>query len=117
MTIDMGSLPSRQGNKKPRHGLSKSGVIETGPLIPLTNVKQPFMVQILDVDSSNPPGVNPSKRPIGPLDSGPKTLLRSEGLAWDRFKQAVSDKDVAICCDMSVKEFELSTVHNLFKVL
>ena len=74
-------------------------------------------MQILDMDLSNPPNVTPSKRPTGPPDSGPKTLLRSEGLARDRFKQAVSDKDFAICCDMSVKEFERSTVHDLFKVL
>ena len=29
----------------------------------------------------------------------------------------MSDKDVAICYDMSMKEFERSTVHELFKVL
>ena len=45
------------------------------------------------------------------------TLLRSEGFAWERFQQVVSDEDVAICSDMSVKEFEQSTVHDLFKVL
>ena len=117
MTIDIGSLPSHQGNKKPRHGMSKSRVIKIGPLIFPANVKQPFTVQILDVDLSNPPDVIPSKRPTGPPNSGPKTLLRSEGLAQDRFKQVVSDKDVAICYDMSMKEFERSTVHNLFKVL
>ena len=29
----------------------------------------------------------------------------------------MSDEEVAICSDMSVKEFEQSTVHDLFKVL
>ena len=63
-----------------------------------------------DVDPSKPP-------PVGPPDNGPMNLLRSEGLAWDRFKQAVTDKDIAICYDMFVKKFERSTVHDLFKVL
>ena len=45
------------------------------------------------------------------------TLLRSEGFAWERFQQVVSDEDVTICSDMSVKEFEQSIVHDLFKVL
>ena len=34
------------------------------------------------------------------------TLLRSEGLAWNKFKQAETNKDIAICYDMFVKEFE-----------
>jgi len=38
------------------------------------------------------------------------TLLRSEGLAWERFQQVVPEEDVAICYDMSVKEFERSTI-------
>ena len=73
-------------------------------------------MKILDLDLSNPPNVTLSKPSTEPPNSGPKTLLRSEGVAWDRFKQAVSDMDVAIYYDMSVKEFEQSTVYNLFKV-
>ena len=45
------------------------------------------------------------------------TLLRSEGLAWERFQQVVFKEDIAIYYDMFVKEFERSTVHDLFKVL
>jgi len=44
------------------------------------------------------------------------TLLENEGLAWERFNQAVTNEVVAVCYDMSMKEFERSTVHNLFKV-
>ena len=74
------------------------------------------MVQILDMDPSNPPDATLSKTPTGPPNSGLITLLRSENLVWDRFKQDVSDKDITICYDMSVKEFERSTIHDLFKV-
>ena len=52
-----------------------------------------------------------------PPSGSPMTLLRSEGLAWERFQQAVYEEDVAICYNMSVKEFERSIVHDLFKVL
>ena len=43
-------------------------------------------------------------------------LLENEDLAWEWFQQAVIDKNVVVCYDMSLKEFERSTVHDLFKV-
>ena len=43
------------------------------------------------------------------------TLLRNEALAWNRFKTVLKEDDVMACYDMSVKEFERSTVHDLFK--
>ena len=68
-------------------------------------------------DSLPHPSANPSKpSPTEPPDSGLMTFLRSEGLAWDRFKQAMTDKDIAICYNIFLKEFERSTVHDLFKV-
>lgn len=115
-TVDMGSPPSRRGIKKPRHNSSKFGVVETSLFISPAIAKQPSTVQILDVDPSNPLDATPAKTPTSPPDNDLMTLLRNEGLAWDRFKQAVSDKDIAICYDMYVKEFERSTVHDLFKV-
>ena len=44
------------------------------------------------------------------------TLLRSETLVWHRFKQIVKTEDVSICYDMSMREFEPSMIHDLFKV-
>ena len=43
-------------------------------------------------------------------------LVENEDLAWERFQKAMTDEDVATCYDMSLKEFEHSTVHDLFKV-
>ena len=51
-------------------------------------------------------GVNISK----PSNAAPMTLLESEDLAWEKFNQVVTDEDVAICYDMSMKEFEHSIV-------
>ena len=44
------------------------------------------------------------------------TLPKNEDLAWEKFQQVVNDEDIAVCYDMSLKEFEHSIVHNLFKV-
>ena len=111
--IDMGSLPSHRGHKKARHRSSKSGLVKACSVVPLAPAKQPSTLQILDLDSSNPPKATSSKPPSG----SPMTLLRSEGLAWERFQQVVFKEDIAIYYDMFVKEFERSTVHDLFKVL
>jgi len=43
-------------------------------------------------------------------------LLENKDLAWERFVKAVTGEDVAMCYDMSLKEFEHSAVHDLFKV-
>jgi len=43
-------------------------------------------------------------------------LVEYEDLAWERFQKAVTDEDMAACYDMSLKEFENFTVHDLFKV-
>ena len=43
-------------------------------------------------------------------------LVENEDLAWERFEKVVSDEDIAACYDMSLKDFEHSGVHDLFKV-
>ena len=43
-------------------------------------------------------------------------IIENEDLAWECFRKAVSSKDIAVCYDMSLKDFEHSGVHDLFKV-
>ena len=43
-------------------------------------------------------------------------LVENEDLAWEPFQKAVTNKDVVACYDMSLKGFEHSVVHDLFKV-
>ena len=43
-------------------------------------------------------------------------LIENEDLAWERFEKVMSDEDIAICYDISLKDFEHSDVHDLFKV-
>ena len=114
-TLDTGSHLNCRGNKKPKHGLftlSNPLVIETNPSIPSTASNQPL------TNKNALPNASSSLKPFAtaPLKSCPLTLLRSEGLAWDRFQWVVTNKDVTICYDMSVKKIERSTVHDLFMV-
>ena len=47
----------------------------------------------------------------------PTNIAENEDLAWERFGEAVKDEDINFCHDMSLKDFENSGVHDLFKVL
>ena len=111
--LDTSNLPNYRGKKKQK---VDSSTPSTTPIMvlnhatPVAKPKVDASPTHLDVDPSKPPS-------IGPPDNGPMTLLRSEGLAWDRFKQAVIDKDITICYNMFVKKFERSIVLDLFKIL
>ena len=43
-------------------------------------------------------------------------IIENEDLAWERFQRVVLDEDINVCYDMSLKDFEHSGVHDLFKV-
>ena len=43
-------------------------------------------------------------------------IIENEDLAWERFEKAMSNEDIVVCYDMSLKDFEHSGVHDLFKV-
>ena len=114
--FDLGSLPSCRG-KKARHGLSQ--VVKSS--LPSS---QPF-VHIFYMDSSTPIMTNTSKTPPSkttvlassqPCEKTPTNIIENEDLAWECFQIAVLDEDINICYDMSLKEFEYSGVHDLFKV-
>ena len=44
-------------------------------------------------------------------------IIENENLAWERFQKAVTDEDINVCYNMSLKDFEHSGVHDLFKVI
>ena len=83
-TVDLGSLPSWRSHKKSKHGSSKSGVINLGSIVPPASAKPPF-AQVLNLDSSSPVKVTPSKPAKTTLSKPPRsipmTLLESEDLA------------------------------------
>ena len=68
---------------------------------------------------------SPSKTPLSkttvPATSQPSAhvltnIIENENLAWECFQKAVTDEDINVCYDMSLKDFEHSGVHDLFKV-
>ena len=101
--LDMGNLPSRQGNKKQK---VDSSMLPTTLVMVLDLAASVAKTMTSKVEDSLPCSGADLSNPVGPLDNGPMTLLRSEGLAWDRFKQVVTDKDITIYYDMFMKEFE-----------
>ena len=109
-SLDLGNLPNRRG-KKAKHGSSQ--VVK--PNIPSS---QP--VKIYDVDSSIPIETTPSKTTVPatsqPSQHVPSNIIENEDLAWERFQKAILDEDINVCYDMSLKDFEHSGVHDLFKV-
>ena len=79
----------------------------------------PPSIQIFDVDSSTPVDVTPSKTTptySQPSQRIPMNIIENEDLACERFGKAMSDEDITVCYDMSLKDFEHSGVHDLFKV-
>ena len=119
--LDIGNLPSRRG-KKAKHVPSQAVKPNSPP--PQSSIR------IYDVDSSTPTETTLSKTPpskthpskmTAPATSQPSALvptniIENENLAWERFQKAVMDEDINICYDMSLKDFEHSGVHDLFKV-
>ena len=115
--LDIGNLPSRRG-KKAKHVPSQIAKPNLPPPQP--------SIEIYDVDSYTPTETTPSKTPPSkttvPATSQPSThvptnIIKNENLAWERFQKAVTDEDINVCYDMSLKDFEHSGVHDLFKVM
>ena len=113
--VDLGNLPSRRREKKVKHKSSKPKDVQPAP-----TVHEPVDVQILDSEPKDSPMQVPSivKTPSTslPPPQAPQHLIGNEDLAWERFKMAVTDEDVSACYNMSLKDFEHSGVHDLFKV-
>ena len=80
---------------------------------------------MFDVDSSTPVETTPSQTPPSkftvstssqPSQKVSSNIIENEDLAWEHFKNVVTDEDINTCYNMSLKDFEHSGVHDLFKV-
>ena len=114
----MGDLPSRRGREKKHKSTKPQDVKSTPPVF-----NQRSLVQILNLDSEpkDPPSKKVSSTVHAPTSSlpfkdVPQHLLGNEDLAWERFTTAVTDVDVSACYNMSLRDFEHSGIHDLFKV-
>ena len=66
--------------------------------------------------SKTPPFKTTTPASSQPCEKIPTNIIENEDLAWERFQIAVLDEDINTCYDMSLKEFEHSGIHDLFKV-
>lgn len=109
--IDKSNLPNCHNPKKLK--MDPSNTIKT-PFIELNppNLEAPIVDTPL-INQDIGPSVSPTAMPT---INESMTLLKSETLAWHKFNQAMKTEDVSICYDMSMREFEHSTIHDLFKV-
>ena len=79
----------------------------------------PVQTTLSSVQPENPPpSTAKTSYRIHPsvLTKRPPNLVLDEDYAWKTFKGVITDKEVSACYDMSVKDFERSTIHNIFKV-
>ena len=118
LRVDLGDLPSRCGREK-KHKTTKPQDIKSLPLV--SNLGSPVQILTLDSEPKDPPSKKVSSivhEPTSSLPSKevPQHLLGNEDLAWERFTTAVTDVDVFASYNMSLKDFEHSGVHDLFKV-
>ena len=128
-------LPQVKNEKIYRRGLtwviSQVGVVgrkhkSTKPLDvksppPVSNQGSPVQILNLDSEPKDPPSNKVSSTVHAPTSSlpskeVPQHLLGNEDMAWERFTTAVTDADVSTYNNMSLKDFEHSGVHDLFKV-
>ena len=117
LRVDLGDLPSRRGREK-KHKSSKPQDVKS-PLA--SNQESPVQILTLNYEPKDPPSkkilsIVHAPTPSTPSKEVPQHLLGNDNLAWERFSTAVTDVDVGACYNMSLKDFEHSGVHDLFKV-
>ena len=115
--VDLGDLPNRLGRDK-KHKSSKPQGVKSPPA---STLESPVQILALDPEPKDPPSKKISSMVHAPTSSTapkevPQHLLENEDLAWEGFSRAVTDVVVGACYNMSLKDFEHSVVHDLFKV-
>ena len=104
-----------------RKNISQPSLKTSNLLLPSLIKGFPVQILIIDSEPKDPSSKKVSSTVHAPTSSlpskeVPQHLLGNEDLAWDRFTMAVMDVDVSACYNMSLKDFEHSGVHDLFKV-
>ena len=119
--VDLDDLPRRRGPKKQKSG--KTFLPKVPKFVPPTvNLDEPLVdvepVQTVHPIQSDPlPPPKASRKPsLFEPSNRPSNLVLDESYAWRTFKGIITDREVNECYNMSVKEFERSGVHDLFKV-
>ena len=122
--MDLDDLPSRRGPKKQTPvKADKASLPKVPKFVPPTVNLDESPVDVEPVQTIHPVQTKPTPPtktarkppPLEPSDR-PFNLVLDESYAWRTFKGIVTDNEVNECYYMSVKEFERSGIHDLFKV-
>ena len=121
--MDLDDLPSRRGPKKQRPvKADKASLPKVPKFVPLTVNLDESPVDVEPIQTIHPVHIDPTppaKTPRKPHPSEPSdrpsNLVLDENYAWRTFKRIVNDIEVNECYNMSVKDFERSGIHDLFK--
>ena len=122
-SVDLGDLPSRRGSKKQKSGKTLFPKVPKFTL-PTVDLDDPAVnlvpVQTIPpIQPKNlPPPVAKAPHKTHPLKQTkrPPNLVLDKGYAWRTFKGLITDNEVNACYNMSVKDFERFSIHDLFKV-
>ena len=122
--MDLDDLPSRRGPKKQKPvKANKASLPKVPKFVPPTVNLDESPVDMEPVQTIHPVQTKPTpptktarKPPSSEPSDRPSNLVLNESYAWRTLKGIVTDNEVNECYNMSVKEFERSGIHDLFKV-
>ena len=120
---DLDDLPSRKGPKKQKPGKASLPKVPkfTPPTVnlddPPVDMEPIQTVHPVQTDPTPPLAKTPCKHHPSKPSERPSNLVLDESYAWKTFKGIITDNEVNECYNMSVKEFERSGIHDLFKVV
>ena len=118
--MDLDDLPSRQGPKKQKS--SKASLPKVPKFTPTMDLDDTVVnvvpIQIVPPVQTNPPPLAKAPRKPHPSESSKHSfnLVLDEGYAWRKFKGIITNNEVNSCYNISMKDFERSTIHDLFKI-
>ena len=120
-SVNLGDLPSRRGPKKQKPNKNPFPKVPkfTPPTVHLDDpVINMVLVQTIPLVQTDPPPPTRTSRRTHPSEpfKQPSNLVLDEGYAWRTFKGIITDNEVNSCYNMSVKDFERSAIHVIFKV-
>ena len=121
--VDLDDLPSRRGPKKQKPGKASLPKVPkfTPPTVnlddPPVDVEPVQTVHPVQIDPTPLPAKTPHKPHSSEPSERPSNLVLDESYAWKTFKGIITDNEVNECYNMSVKEFEHFSIHDLFKVV
>ena len=119
--MNLGDLSSCRGSKKPKPSKNPLPKVPkfTSPTVdldePMINVVPLQTIPPVQTDPLPPAKTSCRPHPSEPSKQSPNLVL-DEGYAWRTFKGIIIDNEVNSCYNMSVKDFERSAIHDLFKV-